>query len=166
MPIILAEKTIITFILAVFFLYKDTCPLPTEGVGWVFVSPFIHANIFHLMANVYCLWLIRYPLRIYATIPIAMVSLTMPQLFLYEREPIMGFSGVLFAIFGWAWGNTIERERLIPLTKRMTKVCLPPIIICGLFPHVSMTIHIYCLYIAFVVAVTTKKLLLWQKGKR
>lgn len=117
--------------------------------------PLSHANIWHLLANVLCLCLLRCPLHIFATYTIAVLCSFLPcPLFmdmLLSHTPLgepegvtMGFSGVLFAIVGVAWGK-VGRFREM-LTKNFWFLFIPAFI-----PHINFLIHLYCLLAGYAL---------------
>jgi len=113
-----------------------------------FLYPFSHANIWHLLANCLCLFMLRCPLHIIITYLIAVLCSFLPcPLFidmllnspLGETEGVtMGFSGVLFAIVGISWGK-VGRFREM-LSKNIWFLIIPAFI-----PHINFLIHLYCL---------------------
>lgn len=115
--------------------------------------PFSHANIWHLLANILCLCLLRCPLHIFATYTIAVLCSFLPSFSLYSllvgqgsalSEPTYGFSGVLFAIVGVAWGK-VGRFREM-LTKNFWFLFIPAFI-----PHINFLIHLYCLLAGYAL---------------
>ena len=127
-----------------FLDFKNTS-LPTgKGLWERLLFPISHANIFHLAANTLCVWLMKIRLRLPLTVAISFVCSLLPQWSLWGAEPILGFSGVIFAAVGIVYGKLGQ-------FKRMAKTCLLPVIICGLFPHVALTFHIYTLLIGYAI---------------
>lgn len=120
-----------------------------------------HANIYHLLGNIVCLWMVRTPLHIVATYAIAVLCSFLPCL---TTEPTMGFSGVLFAIIGVSWGKVRRFGNMI------IKVS-PFILVTAFIPHVNALIHIYCLLSGYLYGMTgiadplndIDKLPLWPK---
>lgn len=135
------QRIIITVILTLTFFL-----LPAEGyVSGGFSSAnflylFFHANIFHLLGNLLCLWMLRCPLHILVACIIAVAGSFLPTL---TSEPTMGFSGVLFAIAGISWGRI---GRFVEMCKR----CLPFILITLFLPNVNALIHVYCLFLGYL----------------
>lgn len=141
------QKVVLTVILiASWVTMPDTLP------DWLqpLIYPLQHANIFHLAANIICLWMMSCRLNIHITYPIAVLAAVIPSPSLSEiiynipHEQTMGFSGVLFAIAGMAWGKTGQ-------LKRMVKSNIPIILITAFIPHVNALIHLYCLLMAYAV---------------
>lgn len=97
--------------------------------------PLSHANIWHLAANIVCLWMLPCPLHIFTTFVCAVLCSFLPC---FVSEPTMGFSGVLFAIVGISWGRVHRFRDMLWRNKWF-------LIIPALLPHVNFMIHIYCL---------------------
>lgn len=136
------QRIVITILLVLSY-----CLLPQygftaydSGVEAHLLYPISHANIFHLLGNILCLWMLRCPLHIFACYVIAVLCSFVPTL---TSEPTMGFSGVLFAMAGISWGR-VHRFRT------MCRKCLPYILICLLIPHVNALIHVYCLMAGYL----------------
>ncbi|MGM9734516.1 MAG: hypothetical protein ACI3YT_10420 [Prevotella sp.] len=118
--------------------------LPQTGYEWNgsllghFIYPVCHANIFHLLANCFVVWMLRLPLYNSAWF-FAVLCSFLPC---FADQPTYGLSGVIFAHIGITWakyGNF----------KNMCIKILPMTIISGLLPHVNMLIHVYCLFVAY-----------------
>ena len=60
------------------------------------VGQLLHANLFHLLANVYVLWLLRFSPREL----LAAYLLSIPATFVVWSGQAMGFSSVLYALMG------------------------------------------------------------------
>lgn len=118
-----------------------------------FLYPLSHANIWHLAANVLCLWMLRCPPHIIATSVIGVLCsfLPCPQLPLWGMgvtEPTMGFSGVLFAMVGISWGKIRRFKDMIVRNKWI-------LIIPAFIPHINFLIHIYCLMAGYAYGALT-----------
>lgn len=135
------QRFIITIVLIVCF----AC-LPTIGFGQAsdmtshFMYPFCHANVFHLLANILCLWMLSCPLYIFVCYAIAVLCSFFPC---FVSEDTMGCSGILFAIAGISWGR-------IHRFKGMCRKCLPFVLITFILPHVNALIHVYCLLLGYL----------------
>ena len=115
--------------------------------------PLSHANIWHLLANILCLFMLRCPLHIFATYIIAVIASFIPSPLLLDiifpplgeggEGVTMGFSGVLFAIVGISWGK-VHRFRDM-LTKNIWFLIIPAFI-----PHINFLIHLYCLLLGYL----------------
>lgn len=102
---------------------------------------FCHANIFHLLINLAALWSIRNKVSIIASLLVAILSTTLPT---SVREPTMGLSGFLFAVFGIMWGETGR-------VKEAARKVMPFIVITMMFPNINGMLHLYCFWIGYIV---------------
>lgn len=107
------------------------------GVIEHFAYPFCHANIWHLVINLYVLWKLRNHINPLSSYMIAVLVSFLPM---YVTDPTMGLSGFLFASIGQMWAKAND-------TKRMCQVVLPFILITMLIPNTNGLLHLY----AFVV---------------
>lgn len=115
--------------------------------------PFSHANIWHLAANILCLWMIPCRLYIFATYVIAVLCSFLPSFCIYDsivqggfaalKSPTYGFSGVLFAIVGISWGK-VHRFRDMIWKNRWY------LVVPAFLPHVNFLIHTYCLLVGYL----------------
>lgn len=96
---------------------------------------FSHANIWHLLANIFCLWMIPCRLHLMTSFLLAVLCSFLPC---FISEPTMGFSGVLFSIVGISWGRVGRFKDMLLKNKWFLII---PIFI----PHVNAFIHLYCL---------------------
>ncbi len=118
-----------------------------------------HANIWHLAANVFALWMIRDELYLTSSILIAFLFSFAPVIgtiwegFVFADQT-MGFSGVIFAICGIKWGRYIWRQNNQRKKRLSTKAfvlkVLPWAFIGVLIPHVNWCLHLYCMLAGFV----------------
>ena len=141
----MVQRIIITFLLTVCYLYAPAvgfvgCSISADH----FLYPLCHANIFHLLGNILCLWMLRCPLYIPTTFVCAALCSFLPCL---STEPTMGFSGVLFSMAGISWGRT---GRFIDMCRK----CLPFVLITLLIPNVNALIHLYCLMAGYLIGLT------------
>ena len=148
-------KLVITFVLvgSYFFLPKYGFTFNGPFINHVFY-PLSHANIWHLSANILCLWVLNCRFYIYATFVCAVLCsfLPCPQLPLWGGvcEPTMGFSGVLFAIVGVSWGKIGRFKAMILRNKWF-------LIIPAFLPHVNFLIHIYCLMAGYLLGLCVRR---------
>ena len=118
--------------------------LPQTGYEWNgslwghFIYPVCHANIFHLLANCFVVWLLKNPIY-HSTWLIAILCSFLPC---FVEQPPFGLSGVIFAHIGITWAK-------YGTFKDMCIRVLPLTLITGLLPNVNMMIHIYCLFAAY-----------------
>ena len=103
--------------------------------------PFSHANIWHLAANIVCLWMIPCELHLVVSFLLAVLCSILPC---FVSEATMGFSGVLFAIVGISWGKANRFKDMIWKNKWFLIV---PVFI----PHINAFIHIYCMISGYLV---------------
>ena len=96
--------------------------------------PLSHANIWHLAANILCLWMLKCRTHIFATFVLAVLCsfLPCPLLPLYGESAAftMGFSGVLFAMVGISWGKVGRFREMLRRNKWY-------LIIPAFLPHVK-----------------------------
>ena len=103
--------------------------------------PFSHANIWHLLANVVCLWMIPCELHLLTSFLLAVLCSILPC---FLPEATVGFSGVLFAIVGISWGRVNRFRDMIWKNKWF-------LIIPFFIPHINAFIHVYCLLSGYLV---------------
>lgn len=111
------------------------------GFGSHFLYSLSHANIFHLLANVVCFWMIPCELHLFFAASVAFLCSFLPCFIL---EPTSGFSGVLFAVVGMSWGRVHRFKDMIWRNKWWLIV---PVFI----PHVNAFLHVYCLVLGYLV---------------
>ena len=152
----LCHKLVFSFILVgSYFLlpkYGFTFP-PSFHLPSHFLYPLSHANIFHLAANVLCLFMLRCKPHFLATYAIAVLCSFLPSpqlssLILHpssEPEMTYGFSGVLFAMVGIAWGRVGRFREMFSRNKWF-------LIIPAFIPHINFLIHLYCLLLGYAYA--------------
>lgn len=109
--------------------------------------PLSHANIWHLAANLFFLWLLPCKLYILTTFVCSVLCSFLPC---FSSEPTMGFSGVLFAIVGMSWGKVGRFKDM--LWKNRWYLVLPFFI-----PHVNAFIHLYCLLAGYMCGLCVRK---------
>lgn len=64
----------------------------------------------------------------------------------------MGFSGVLLAVVGVAWGKQHKFKEMLWVNKWY-------LIVPAFLPHVNVLIHIYCMLIGYAIGSTCYKIL-------
>jgi membrane associated rhomboid family serine protease len=99
-----------------------------------------HANIWHLLANIVCLWMVRTDLNL---LPCYCISTVCSFLPCFVDEPTMGFSGMLFAMVGISWGRVHRFKDMVWRNKWFLFI---PIFI----PHVNAMIHLYCMVMGYL----------------
>lgn len=143
---------VLSFFLLPKFGFISTFHVCSDSIAAHFLYPLSHANIFHLIVNILCLFMLQCPMRLHITYPIAVIASFLPCFTLYGlitgsgfllSEPTMGFSGVLFAMVGISWG-LIHRFRLM-LWKNKWFLIIP-----AFLPHMNLFIHLYCLLFGYL----------------
>lgn len=133
----------ITSILAFAYFFLPKYGYDSQsGIAQHLLYPISHANIFHLAANIVCLWMIKCPVNILITYPICVIASFFPSFFLYGNSLTMGFSGVLFAMVGITWGRIDAFKRMFLKNKWY-------LIIPFFIPNINAFIHVYCLLFGF-----------------
>ena len=119
---------------------------------------FQHANIWHMLANLFVLWNIKQKMNVVSGFLIAVAASFLPM---FTDRSTVGMSGLLFAMFGIMWG---ERGDF----KGCLKAGMPVILIMMLIPDIKGLLHLYCYlvgYIWFKLFSYTKKVIrLIKKG--
>ena len=149
------EKCVVTLVLVACWLFLPATGYTNDDINRI--SPHLlymwsHANSWHLAGNLLCLWLIRRKLYLYSSLVIAFLVSFIPAFSIYgDVGMTLGFSGVLFAIFGTMWG-VYAGERMLfgqtPMDRKNTKRFLRLLLIAIigiLIPHVNWCLHTYCL---------------------
>ena len=139
------QKTILTAIMVAVFLFmprmgytEDLLPLMPH-----FIYPFSHANVWHLAANILCLWCVKCRMYAIQAYIMAVMCSFFPEPAIFHQEPTMGFSGVLFAMVGISWGQAV-------MLKMMFRKNWVVLVVPFFIPHVNALIHIYCLFAGYV----------------
>ena len=118
--------------------------------------PFVHANIFHLLCNILCLWQMTALKRM---LPIGFI-ISLACSYLPESAfDIMGCSGVIFAIIGYKFGE-------VAMFRKMIKSYALFFIITAFIPNVAVLFHLYCLIVAYLLGNIIQTFMLWRKAYR
>lgn len=134
-------KLVVSTFLVLWWLLAPQLGFPEGGtLGHSFYS-FSHANVWHLLANMVCLWMIPCELHLLSVYVVAVLCSYLPC---FISEPTVGFSGVLFAIVGMSWGKVGRFRDMLWKNKWWLVV---PIFI----PHVNALLHVYCLVGGYLV---------------
>lgn len=104
-----------------------------------FFYPFSHANVFHLLANLVALLTFRKNVGVVAYIS-AVAASFLPM----GSTATMGLSAVLFAHIGATWAYSAG---FYPMCRRI----LPFAVLIGLLPRVNFFIHIYSLFLGYII---------------
>lgn len=105
-----------------------------------FTYSFLHANVWHMAANLFVLWGVRQRMNVAVGYAIAVAASWLPM---WADKPTVGMSGMLFAMFGIMWGKTGR-------WKEYLKAGMPVILIMMLIPNVNGLLHLYCYILGFV----------------
>lgn len=109
---------------------------------------FSHANVFHLLANLMCLWMMRFPIKWGWAFGFASLASLVPSptwswgSMSFEMMPTCGLSGMLFAAIAIAFA---EKSRF----REMCKFVVIPILVTGLMPNVNMLYHLWAVMVAY-----------------
>ena len=138
-------KVIVSVVLVVCYIFMPKfgfIDVHELGECWYvhLLYPFSHANIWHLLANIVCLWMIPCELHLLISFLLAVLCSILPC---FISEMTMGFSGVLFAIVGISWGKVHRFKDMIWKNKWFLVI---PIFL----PHVNAFIHLYCMIFGYL----------------
>ena len=134
-------KVIASVVLVVSYFAMPRFAFPGGGILGHVLYPLSHANIWHLAANIVCLWMIPCGLHLLSAYLVAVLRSFLPS---FLVESTCGFSGVLFAIVGMSWGRVRRFKDMLWKNKWWLVI---PIFI----PHVNALLHIWCLFGGFLV---------------
>lgn len=122
--------------------------------AWSVVS---HANIFHLMANAYCVLLFRWTPRWLLAFLVAVVSTFIPSPVWSWSElgfvtaPTCGASGMILAAMADGFARAGKWKELV-------KYVVIPILPLTIVPNINTPIHLYCIIIAYTYTTITKRM--------
>ena len=134
-------KLFVSLLLVVIYFFFPQVGFPDDGLLGHLLYSLCHANVFHLLANVVCLWLIACDLRLYYSYPIAVLCSFLPC---FVGEVTVGFSGVLFAMVGISWGDVGRFKEMVWRNKWFLLIPL-------FIPHVNGLLHIYCMFFGWLL---------------
>lgn len=167
--ITLIQKTALTVIMLTWYvLYAAVLQQPNQAPAVIpaayvpasslalhhLLAIITHANIWHLLGNLFVLWLMRSPLHLLPAFIIAYVCSFYPTWgLLWPIGETVGFSGVLFAIVGIKWGRYCRQAAFRHLAYADFCMKILPFAVVGiLIPNVNWCLHLYCLLAAFAYA--------------
>lgn len=137
----LKTKLVLTItILSLFFIYDGGGASPQSGLLPHFTYIFMHANIWHMITNLFVLWSVRQKMNVWMGYLIAVGASWLPM---WTDKPTVGMSGMLFAMFGVMWGERGDWKGFI-------KAGMPVILVMMVIPGINGLIHLYCYVIGFV----------------
>lgn len=140
MKVVVTTTEVSAFLLQVFSHWRVGYVGASDIRAHISYSLF-HANVFHLLVNLVCLWSIRGKVRTLPAFMVAVLASYLPQ---FCDEPTVGLSGWLFAVFGIMWG---EYKHFL----QMLKVCLPYVVLTILLPGINGWLHLWCLLLGYLV---------------
>ena len=116
-----------------------------------------HANVWHLAGNLFVLWIVRNRLYLAASLVIAIVASFLPVFGpIWPLDGVtMGFSGVLFAVFGVKWGIYCQnfwpggKEIMREAVWEFIVKAVPFAVIGIIIPNMNWCLHLYCLLMGF-----------------
>lgn len=103
------------------------------------VGQLLHANLFHLLANVYVLWLLRFSPREL----LAAYLLSIPATFVVWSGQAMGFSSVLYALMG------IRLPR-VRMSKAGWAVFIAANVATAFVPGIAFGVHVSAFALGYV----------------
>ena len=101
---------------------------------------FQHANLWHMLANLFVLWSIKQRMNVVSGYLVAVAASFLPM---FTDKPTVGMSGLLFAMFGIMWGERGDFKGFI-------KAGLPVILIMMLIPNINGLLHLYCYFLGYI----------------
>ena len=129
------RKIIVLILLLVLFIFLEPTPV-FKGCEFInhFVFHFFHANVWHLLGNGVCLWVMK-RMNWAASYVVAVLCS-----FLIV-EPTVGMSGIIFSAIGINLGRRSDSVRL--------GRCAVSAVLFGLLPGVSLVFHLISLLVGF-----------------
>lgn len=133
-----------------------------------------HANVWHLIGNLFVMWMLkRFPiipaLLIAFFVSFIPTSGTLWCLLGYDTVGVtMGFSGVLFAMLGINWGNQVtfywQKSSFVGthVIDNFCKKMLPWALIGFFIPHVNWELHLFSLMTGFLYGL---HVIIWPRKK-
>lgn len=154
------QKLLITLLMVVWYVWMPQRGYIYSTENATHITYILcHANLWHLAANLFVLWMIRGKLYLPSSIMIAFLASYLPAFGsvwegLVLNTPTVGCSGMLFAMCGTKWGRYIwhesDSEKQRKLTKDFLLKIVPFTLVGALIPHFNWSLHLYCLMAGFV----------------
>lgn len=117
---------------------------------------FCHASVWHLAGNLFVIWIMRGRMHLLPSLLIGFMASFIPSWSIWgELGVTMGFSGVIFAIWGIKWGEYCRYASSMgeifgrSALHEFTMKALPFAVIGILIPHINWCIHLYCMLAGF-----------------
>ena len=151
------EKMVLTAVMVLWWLLMPMMGYTADDDSlWPHVAyMWSHASVWHLAGNLFVLWIMRRPLYLAPALVIAVIVSYLPAWSIYgDVGMTLGFSGVLFAIWGIKWGVHCSRKY-----GRYFSACafdefamkaLPFALIGIVIPHLNWCIHLYALTMGYL----------------
>ncbi len=140
------KKLVLSVVLVIFYFFLPAFSFPCDNFWGHVLYPLSHANIYHLLANILCFWMIRTRMHLVLSYLCAVICSFLPC---FMSEPTMGFSGVLFCMVGISWGKVHRFKDMIWNNKWFLALSF-------MLPHVNAFIHLYCLFGGYLIGITRK----------
>lgn len=145
------ELVYLLFVMVMVSLFWLDGPGLAVGSPWWsrFVYQFVHGNVWHLVANVYCIVLLAFNMHqdLKSLIICYLISCTVP---VFSDIPVVGASGICFGLMGW---NTWRVAR-----KWNYLAWLGAFIVIGfVIPRFAGFTHFYCALMGLIAG------WLWRK---
>lgn len=114
--------------------------------------PFIHANILHLVVNLYIfnLCFFRCNMSIRQMAISFLIAFVVPT----SMTNVVGLSGVCFALFGILFAHIKKGNRVTYLAQVFVTILVALIV-----PHIAWQTHLFCFVIGLILGVIFKKYL-------
>ena len=151
------EKAILTVGMLLWWLLMpmtgytaDDCSLwPHVAYMWS------HASVWHLAGNLFVLWIMRSPLRLLPSAVMAIAVSYLPAWSIWgDVGMTLGFSGVLFAMWGIKWGvyctRRYGRHFSACALDEFAMKAVPFALLGIVVPHLNWCIHLYALITGYV----------------
>lgn len=151
------EKAILTVGMLLWWLLMpmtgytaDDCSLwPHVAYMWS------HASVWHLAGNLFVLWIMRSPLRLLPSEVMAIAVSYLPAWSIWgDVGMTLGFSGVLFAMWGIKWGvycsRRYGRHFSACAMDEFARKAVPFALLGIVVPHLNWCIHLYALITGYV----------------
>lgn len=114
-----------------------------------------HASVWHLAGNLFVLWIMRSPLRLLPSAVMAIAVSYLPAWSIWgDVGMTLGFSGVLFAMWGIKWGvyctRRYGRHFSACALDEFAMKAVPFALLGIVVPHLNWCIHLYALITGYV----------------
>lgn len=147
-------KVVLSVVCGVFLFFPMESFCGIGGHRGHLLYGFSHANVFHCVSNLLCLWLIRFRIRWLACYVLSVLASYLPCYvwdwgsLSFVVLPTCGLSGFLLCAVGMEWG----RYRMF---WKMVRYVGVPLAVVSFVPHVNGMLHFWCLGVGY----------LWGRGR-